>query len=107
MLSNQLRREWNEKGFFIIRGFAPVEACREMHARVVGICRLNAAGERVPNVFVLPEKKPNPLARNPEDTVGKVFRLHRDPIFKKLVEDPAVLDLVSDLIGPELDCFVS
>jgi hypothetical protein len=43
--------------FFIIRGFAPVEDCRAMHARVVEICRLNAAGQSVPNVFALPEKK--------------------------------------------------
>ena len=107
MLSIEQRRDWDEKGFLIIRGFAPVEDCAAMHARVVEFCRMNAAGERVPNVFVLPEKKPNPLARNPEDNVGKVFRLHRDPIFKKLAEDPAVIDIVSDLIGPELDCFVS
>jgi hypothetical protein len=107
MLSTEQKRDWDEKGFFIIRGFTPIQACAEMHARVVGICRLNAAGQIVPNVFVLPEKKPNPLAQNPEDNVGKVFRLHRDPIFSKLVEDPKVLDLVSDLIGPELDCFVS
>ena len=107
MLSAEHKNEWNENGFFIIRGFAPVEDCRVMHARVVEICRLNAAGQNVPNVFVLPEKKPNPLAQSPEDNVGKVFRLHRDPIFKKLVEDPTVLDIVSDLIGSELDCFVS
>jgi len=107
MLSTEYRRDWDEKGFFIIRGFMPVEDCRAMHARVVEICRLNAAGQGVPNVFVMPEKKQNPLAKNPEDSVGKVFRLHRDPIFKKLAEDPAVVSIVSDLIGPELDCFVS
>jgi phytanoyl-CoA hydroxylase len=109
MLSIEQRCDWDEKGFFIIRGFAsfPMAVCRAMHARVVEICRLNAAGERVPNVFVLPEKKPNPLAKNPEDNIGKVFRLHRDRLFKKHVEDPAVLDIASDLIGPQLDCFLS
>ena len=107
MLSLEHKRTWDENGFFIIRGFMPLERCRAIHDRVVEICRLNAAGQQTPNTFVLPEKKPNPLARNAEDNVGKVFRLHRDPIFKKLVEDPAVVDIVSDLIGPELDCFVS
>jgi len=34
-------------------------------------------------------------------------RLHRDPLFKMQVEDPAVLDIVSDLLGPNLDCFLS
>jgi phytanoyl-CoA hydroxylase len=107
MLSTEQKRDWDEKGFFIIRGFAPIEDCRAMHARVVEISRLSAAGQRVPNVFVVPEKKPDPLARNPEDSVGKIFRLHRDPIFKKLVEDPVVIDIVDDLIGTDLDCFVS
>jgi phytanoyl-CoA hydroxylase len=107
MLSPEHRREWNESGFFIVRGMMPTERCRAIHERVVEICRLNAAGQHTPNTFVLPEKKPNPLARNAEDNVGKVFRLHRDPIFKKLAEDPAVVDIVSDLIGLEIDCFVS
>src|SRR5260221_7655247 len=99
MLSIEHRRDWDEKGFFIIRGFAPVEDCRAMHARVVEICRLNAAGQSVPKVFVLPEKKPNPLAQNPEYNLAKDFRLHLDPIFKKIADDPAVIDIVRDLIG--------
>jgi phytanoyl-CoA hydroxylase len=107
MLSAERRREWDENGFFIVRGMMPIERCRAIHDRVVEICRLSASGQHTPNTFVLPEKKPNRLARNPEDNVGKVFRLHRDPIFKQLAEDPAVVDIVSDLIGPEIDCFVS
>ena len=77
MLSSEQKRDWDEKGFFIVRGFAPIAVCRAMHARVVEICRLNAAGERVPNVLVLPEKKANTLSQNPEDNIGKVFRLHQ------------------------------
>src|SRR5271155_2327650 len=107
MLSEKRKRDWDDQGFFIIRNFAPIEECRAIHARVIEICRLNAAGESTPNVFVLPEKKPNPLARNPEDSVGKVFRLHRDPIFKKLVEDPEVVDIVGDLIGSGLASLAS
>ncbi|HYR80084.1 MAG TPA: phytanoyl-CoA dioxygenase family protein [Candidatus Dormibacteraeota bacterium] len=107
MLSIEQKGDWDEKGFFIVRGFAPIAVCREMHERVVEICRLSAARDRVPNVLVLPEKKANTFAQNPEDNIGKVFRLHRDPLFKKHVEDPTVLDIVSDLIGPNLDCFLS
>lgn len=107
MLSADQKREWDENGFFIIRGFATHDACRAMHDRVVEICRTHAAGGKTPNVLILPEKKPNPLAKNPEDSIGKVFRLHRDPIFKDAVEDRAVIDIVSELIGAELDCFVS
>src|SRR5260370_4437763 len=68
---------------------------------------MDAAGERVPNDLVLREKKANELAKNPEDNIGKVCRLHRDPLFKKHVEDPAVIDIASELLGPEIDCFLS
>ena len=51
MLSIEQKRDWDEKGFFIVRGFAPAEVCRAMHDRVVEICRLDATGERVPSVY--------------------------------------------------------
>ncbi|HUO06458.1 MAG TPA: phytanoyl-CoA dioxygenase family protein [Candidatus Binataceae bacterium] len=101
------QREWNERGFFIIRNFEDSEICSKMLARVIEISRLAAAGKSVPNVLVTPEMKPNELARNPEDRVSKIFRLHRDPLFKEFCERADLLDLVAGLIGPELDCFLS
>lgn len=107
MLSNERKREWDDAGFFVLRNFASISVCRAMLDRVIDLCRRNAAGERVADILVLPEKKPNPFAKNPEDHVGKVFRLHRDPLFKKHVEAPAVVDIARELLGSELDCFLS
>ena len=39
--------------------------------------------------------------------VAKIFKLHRDPVFAEFATDPKVLDLLVDLIGPRLDCFLS
>ncbi|MGA7870012.1 MAG: hypothetical protein WCA22_03850 [Candidatus Binatus sp.] len=31
MLSIERKREWDERGLFVLRGFAPLEACRAIH----------------------------------------------------------------------------
>src|SRR6266446_5176395 len=107
MLSAEQKREWNERGFFIIRGFADEALCRAMLDRVVEITRLDARGGHVDNVVVMPEKKENSEAREPEEFIAKVFRLHRDSVFKEFVERKDLLDLISGIIGPEIDCFLS
>src|SRR5690606_11803468 len=43
----------------------------------------------------------------PEDRISKVFRLHRDPSFERFARDPALLDLVAELLGEDVDCFLS
>jgi hypothetical protein len=52
-------------------------------------------------------KKSNPVGRNPEDEIAKIFRLHRDPLFKELVERPQYVSIAQELLGGELDCFDS
>ncbi len=106
-MTPEQRRAWESNGFFIIRGFESPGACRAIHERVVEIARLSAGGFRVPNVLVVEEKKPNPRAKNPEDKVAKIFRLHRDSLFKQLVENPRYVAIANELLGPEIDCFVT
>ncbi|MGO9454725.1 MAG: phytanoyl-CoA dioxygenase family protein [Candidatus Binataceae bacterium] len=107
MFSLEQKAAWERDGFFIIRGFAHPHEHRALHDRVVEIVRTTAAAGNVPNVMVMPERRPNPLAINPEDQISKVFRLHRDPVFQRLVEDSRYCGIVSELLGPEIDCFVS
>src|SRR5207237_91827 len=107
VLTNQQRREWDENGFFIIRKFATADACQAMLERAIEISRLNAAGQYVPNVLPVKDKKRNERGVNPEDQMANIFRLHREGPFKEFAERNDVLDLVADLLGPELDCFVS
>ena len=80
---------------------------QRMHARVVEICRRHAVAEDVSPALVLPEARGNPSARAPEDLISKVFRLHRDGVFAAFARDDAVLALVGDLLGADLDCFLS
>jgi phytanoyl-CoA hydroxylase len=107
MLTEQQTGEWNENGFFIIRNFADGGVCAAMLARAVEISRLVAGRAYVPNVLVTPEKRPNELAKNPEDQVAKIFRLHRDSVFRDFGARRDMIAIVVDLLGADLDLFVS
>ena len=106
VLSDQEWATWREHGYVLRRGFASQELCDRMLAEAIDICRRRAAGERV-KAYVAMEKQPNPHAANPEDHVSKVFKLHRNGAFGEFATDPAVVDLVAALLGPEVDCFLS
>jgi ectoine hydroxylase-related dioxygenase (phytanoyl-CoA dioxygenase family) len=78
-----------------------------MLTRVIDIVRRHAAGEETGNALVLPEANLAARHAEPEQLVSKVFRLHRDPVFASFAASGAVTDIVADLIGPALDCFLS
>jgi len=107
MLSAQESTAWARDGFFIRRCFARQPTMQRMLERVVAICRHAAAGGDVSPALVLPEARGNAKAREPEDLISKVFRLHRDPVFEDFARDQAVVDLVAGLLGDDLDCFLS
>jgi len=94
-------------GFVRLEGFADRATCDAMLERVVAIARERAAGASGPQL-VLPEANlAGRPAELPEELVSKVFKLHRDTVFAEFACSDAVLDLVTELVGPQLDCFLS
>ena len=93
-------------GFVRLPGFASADTCQRMLERVVEISRERADGIGG-DQLVLPEA--NLVGRDglPEELVSKVFKLHRDSVFEDFCRDPQVTDLVAELVGPKLDCFLS
>ena len=106
-LTSSERAAWLEQGFFIRRGFAHEPTMRHMLARVVEICRKHASGDNRTRALVVPEAKRNPRARGPEDHVSKVFRLHREPEFGEFACEPDLLALLAELLGDDIDLFLS
>jgi phytanoyl-CoA hydroxylase len=98
---------WDEQGYALVRGFAASEVCQAMLDRVIEVSRRDAARERTGRALVMPEAKALPGAELPEQQVSKVFRLHRDTVFADFAHDDRVLDLVCDLLGPQIDVFLS
>jgi phytanoyl-CoA hydroxylase len=101
------RSSWTERGFFRMTGFAPPETCTAMLNRVTDVVRDPGLAEEL-GVKVLPEsnKAGVPVA-HPEDGVSKIFRLHRDPVFARFAHSAGVVDLVAELIVPDIDVFLS
>lgn len=109
------RTAWNEQGFFICRGLIAPERARTVEDEVIARIRANPPeqhpGEVLyqagPDYAIFPEKAPSPSAVNPEDKVAKVFNCHTEGVTRAIAESDAVVDVVADLLGPDLDCFQS
>jgi ectoine hydroxylase-related dioxygenase (phytanoyl-CoA dioxygenase family) len=107
-LTDAQRASWAERGSFVLPGFADAATCRAMHERAVELCRMEAAGESIRHSLVDPERNPWADAREPEDRVSKVFILHDwDPVFGPFARDPRLVGVLGELLGPDIDCFLS
>jgi ectoine hydroxylase-related dioxygenase (phytanoyl-CoA dioxygenase family) len=100
------RGDFLRQGFLRLPGFADRATCDAMLARVVEIARERADGANGPEL-VLPEANLVGRAGLPEELVSKVFKLHRDTVFADFARSRVVTDLVAELVGPQLDCFLS
>ena len=107
-LTAEQRASWDEHGYFVVRGFVGTATCQAMLSRAVQLCRANARGDDLGVSLVDPERNPWPGAREPEDFVSKVFILHTDdPVFAPFTRDAALGALLEQLLGPDVDCFLS
>jgi phytanoyl-CoA hydroxylase len=107
MLQDDQLESWSENGFFRIEGFAGSDTCKAMLQRVTDIVRDETLAEAV-GARVMPENNKAGMAvANPEDGVSKIFRLHRDDVFASFATSDAVTDIAAQLIGPDIDVFLS
>jgi len=106
-LTQAQRRSWDDDGFFVLPGFAGPELLEEMISRIVGIARRIDAGEERPDLLVSPE---NVLADapTPEGRLSKIFRVMRaEDVFRDFATHPALLAILAEVMGPDIDCFLS
>jgi ectoine hydroxylase-related dioxygenase (phytanoyl-CoA dioxygenase family) len=101
------RERYETDGSFRIDGFVAPSVGQVMLEDVVGVARRAAAGEDIRPALVLPEAQRGFSGTKPEDFVSKVFRLHRRPLFREFLESPAVVAVVTEMLGPNVDCFLS
>jgi ectoine hydroxylase-related dioxygenase (phytanoyl-CoA dioxygenase family) len=107
VLTAEHRASWDEKGYFRVDGFAPSSVCEAMLERVTAICRDPQLAESVRVKVMAEANKAGMEVEHPEDAVSKIFHLHRDPVFAEFAHSTAVIDLVSPLIAPDVDVFLS
>jgi phytanoyl-CoA hydroxylase len=87
-LSPDQRGCWDAQGYLLLRGFITTDVCDAMLARALEICRRS------------PGATGSTLALVPPDPRG---RLLREPVFADVGHDDRVVDLVRDVLGPDVE----
>lgn len=99
---------YHTQGFFIADGFSPPEVGQRMLDDVVGVVReADTSGITPAGMFIAPELQEGLSGAQPEDTISKVFTLHDRPAFTSFLNDGRIARMMNDLIGPDVDCFLS
>jgi ectoine hydroxylase-related dioxygenase (phytanoyl-CoA dioxygenase family) len=106
---------WNNDGFFVVRGMVSASDAKAMEDEVIARIRADppeAHGGRPayasgPNYLIMCEASPSPTAVNPEDRIAKVFNCHAEGLVGDVATRQPIVDVVEELLGPDLDCFQS
>ncbi|MEZ5245496.1 MAG: phytanoyl-CoA dioxygenase family protein [Acidimicrobiales bacterium] len=101
------RRSWDDDGYFVVPGFAEPEVLEAMIARIVELARRIDGGEERPDLLVSHESVLAD-ASTAEGRLSKIFRVMRtEGVFREFATDTRLLDMLAELIGPDIDCFLS
>jgi ectoine hydroxylase-related dioxygenase (phytanoyl-CoA dioxygenase family) len=107
-VSKTQHSEWDDQGFFILRGFADSATVEAMERAAVDIARRADAGEDIADAIIVKESALTTDDKALERQLSKIFRVHRhEKVFHEFVMRTDVLDTVADILGEEIDCFLS
>jgi ectoine hydroxylase-related dioxygenase (phytanoyl-CoA dioxygenase family) len=108
MLSASQLASWQRDGFFVVPRFADPTVCKAMLERVTVLCASAETGADVASALRMPEPALRGAPGTAAERTSKLFRIHRhEPVFNAFCRDSRLLTLVSALLGPDLDCFLS
>lgn len=99
------RTSFERDGSYRLDAFASPEVGQAMLDDVVGLTR--AQPRDLDGPLVLPEANLAGSGGRPEEVTSKVFKLHRRTHFARFLASRAVVDVVVNRLGPDIDCFLS
>lgn len=96
-------------GFARLRGFSDPAVGQAMLDDVVSLARVahDAGGFGAEGSLVLPEANLAGNAGRPEQKASKVFKLARRPRFAAFLRHPKLATILTGILGPDVDCFLS
>ncbi len=95
-------------GFVRTDSFASADIGEAMLDEVVTIVRQADEDDVVPSgIVIAPESQAGWAGEKPEDFISKVFTLHDREEFASFLHDERIAAVLQDLIGPDVDCFLS
>lgn len=98
---------WADNGFFVVPRFASDGVLTAMIDRIVDLARRIDAGEERPDLLVSQETLLAD-APSPEGRLSKIFRIMRaEDVFRDFATDARLLEILAEVMGPDIDCFLS
>ena len=108
MLTSAQKKAWETEGYFVVKGYADPSTLQAMEEGVLGLIHRAESGESILPAFIQTEDRIADQSRKLEERVSKIFRIHREiPIFHQFASDARLGDMLADLLGPDIDCFLS
>lgn len=115
MITPAQREAWDRDGFVFLRGCISPDVAAAVEAELIGAIRADPPAHHPgeitylsgDNLLIYPETEPSPGARSAEDLISKVFNCHAEGLTRELAQSPQLADAVTDLLGPDIDCFQS
>jgi phytanoyl-CoA hydroxylase len=115
VLTPEQKADFERDGFIIIRNFADVSVGNEIEDEIITTIRADppkrhqgeAAYRTGGHLFIQPEQKIDPNAKNPEDLISKVFNPHLSGATEAFATSEEVANIVSALLDSPASIFQS
>ena len=108
------KNSWNEFGYILIPNFVDEKFCDEMNKEVMNIIKSIIPEESAfshayagDGHIAIREMKPTEDPKSIEDEISKLFRIHSRGIFNEFINNEVLCDILEDILGPNVDCFLS
>ena len=113
-MTQEQKKSWNNSGYILIPNFVDENFCNEMNDEVISIIKSIVPEDSAfshayagDGHIAIREMKPSKNASSIEDEISKLFRIHSKGIFNSFIKDETLCNLLEDIIGPDIDCFLS
>ena len=108
------KNSWNDFGYILIPNFVDKKFCDEMNKEVINIIKSIIPEESAfshayagDGHIAIREMKPTEDPKSIEDEISKLFRIHSRGIFNEFINNEVLCDILEDILGPNVDCFLS
>ena len=108
------KNSWNDFGYILIPNFVDEKFCDAMNKEVTNIIKSIIPEESAfshayagDGHIAIREMKPTEDPKSIEDEISKLFRIHSRGIFNEFINNQVLCDILEDILGPNVDCFLS
>lgn len=108
MLDRSQLDQWQRRGFVLLRGLCDAANVATLLGAAEAMADRVDAGASIGDAYTVKETALIAADRPLSQQLSKIFRVHRCvPAFRDFVAQRHVLEPVADLLGPNVDCFLS